>query len=67
MKEICINIKVKNDHANYHENFWSSSINLDKDDPYLKSMIDQVKAKFNQPISEMKIKATMKGGADDWE
>ncbi len=56
---IKITIKVSNDHCSLSEHFESTTLLLDTSDGHLKSMIDSVIDKFNQPVEEVIVKTRM--------
>lgn len=56
---IRITIKVSNDHCALTEHFECECITLSVEDEQLKSMIESVMDKFNQPVDEVIIKTRM--------
>lgn len=56
---IRVKVKVKNDQCSLTEDFEFESINLDREDSHFKSVIEEVIKKFNQPVYEVVLKATM--------
>lgn len=56
---IRITIKVSNDHCSMSEQFEAIELMLSVNDPSLKSMVEQVVQKFNQPVDEVIVKTKM--------
>lgn len=54
-----ITIKVSNDHCSFSESFERESLILDPDSQNLLEMVRLVKAKFNAPVEEVKVKCSM--------